>query len=73
MPGLYDRLTLLLPGNGPKDTLPIQIEVTHIRHPEHDGSAPAFDARITPGGNTAATLAKLRERLQKWATQTEAG
>lgn len=73
MPPLYDRVVVLLPGNGPKDILQLQCEVTHVRHPEVEGASPAFDARITPGGNPPAVMAKLRDRLQRWATQTEPG
>jgi hypothetical protein len=73
MPPLYDRVVVLLPGNGAKDVLQLQCEVTHVRHPEVEGASPAFDARITPGGNPPAVMAKLRDRLQRWATQTEPG
>jgi hypothetical protein len=73
MPPLYDRVVVLVPGNGPKDVLQLQCEVTHVRHPEVEGASPAFDARITPGGNPPAVMAKLRDRLQRWATQTEPG
>lgn len=65
LPACYERIAVYVPGKaGMKDALALHCEVTRIHRGETDGIA-SFDARLTTGGNTASTMARLRQLLQE--------